>query len=149
MKPALIAIVSLVFSSSVAFVPVSPTLARSDDRLTVYELAEAVTGAPADILHGIACTESGEDDEAIGDQGRSHGRFQINETFRAERVRLYGKYDPHDATESAIIAGRIYMDNLARLGSEELAIAAHCQGVRGVRRNGPALWYVERVRGKG
>ena len=145
MKLAPVAVVALVLSSSAPFVQAPSVPARSDDRLSIYELAEAVTGAPADILHGIACAESNENDAAIGDQGRSLGRFQINEDFRAERVRLYGEYDPHDATEAAILTGRIYMANLARLGNEIDAVAAHRQGVTGVRRNGAALWYVERV----
>jgi len=145
MKLALVAAVALVLSSSAPFIPAPSMPSRFDDRLSIYELAEAVTGAPADILQGIACAESNENDAAIGDQGRSHGRFQINEDFREERVRLYGEYDPHDATEAAILAGRIYMANLAWLGNETDAIAAHRQGVTGVKRNGASLWYVERV----
>jgi len=145
MKLAPVAVVALVLSSSAPFVPAPSMLARSDDRLSIYELAEALTGAPAGILHGIARAESDEDDAAVGDQGRSRGRFQINEDFRAERVRLYGEYDPHDPGQAAILAGRIYMANLARLGNEADAIAAHRQGVTGVRRNGASMWYVERV----
>jgi len=147
MKLALVAIVALVLSSSTPFAPVQLERRHFDDRMSVYEVAEAVTGAPAEILHGIACAESNEDDGAIGDQGRSRGRFQINEDFREERVRLYGEYDPHDPGQAAILAGRIYMDNLARLGNEADAIAAHRQGATGVKRNGATLWYVERVRG--
>jgi hypothetical protein len=37
------------------------------------------------------------------------------------------------------------MANLARLGNEVDAVAAHRQGVNGVKRNGATLWYVERV----
>ena len=143
MKLASVAIVALVLSSSAPFV--QPERRHFDDRMTVYDVAEVLTGAPADILHGIACAESNENDAAIGDQGRSRGRFQINEDFREERVRLYGEYDPHDAGDAAILAGRIYMANLARLGNEIYAIAAHRQGAGGVRRNGATLWYVERV----
>jgi hypothetical protein len=143
MRAITVVFVALALSSSAPFV--QPERRHFDDRMTVYEVAEVLTGAPAGILHGIACAESDENDAAIGDQGRSRGRFQINEDFRAERVRLYGEYDPHDATEAAILAGRIYMANLARLGNEADAIAAHRQGVNGVKRNGAAMWYVERV----
>jgi len=143
MKIAAVAFMALSLSSSAPFV--QPERRHFDDRMTVYEVAEVLTGAPADILKGIACAESDENDAAIGDQGRSRGRFQINEDFRAERVRLYGEYDPHDATEAAILAGKIYMANLARLGNETDAIAAHRQGVNGVKRNGATMWYVERV----
>jgi hypothetical protein len=47
--------------------------------------------------------------------------------------------------DSAILTGRLYMDNLQRLVSPELAIAAHRQGVTGVLDNGADSWYIERV----
>lgn len=114
--------------------------------LDAYEVAEALTGAPAAILRGIARAESAERDDATGDGGESVGRFQLREVYRAERVAKWGEYDPRDPREAAIIAGRIYMEALAALGSEDLAIAAHRQGITGVRENGPTAWYIERVR---
>ena len=114
-------------------------------QMTPYAWAEAITGAPATILRATARTESGENDDAVGDGGISRGRFQINETFREWRVSRYGDYDPCDPYSAAVIAGRIYVDNLARLGDPELAIAAHRQGAGGVERNGATWWYVERV----
>jgi hypothetical protein len=57
----------------------------------------------------------------------------------------YGDYDPCEPYSAAVIAGRIYVDNLARLGDPTLVIAAHRQGADGVERNGPTRWYVERV----
>lgn len=80
---------------------------QREETFSIYELAEMVTGAPQDILRGIAFAESSERDTVIGDDGRSMGRFQINEDFHAERARLYGEYDPFDAMGAAIIAGRI------------------------------------------
>lgn|SRR5512142_507081 len=112
---------------------------------TIYEIAASVTGVPASILRGIAITESNEDDTAIGDDGISIGRFQINERFHTERERRWGKYDPHKALQAAILAGFIYMDNLAQLGSVELALCAYRQGITGVRRDGAKLWYAKRV----
>lgn len=113
---------------------------------TIYEIAEEITGAPSHILRGIAITESGEDDTAIGDDGISKGRMQLNESYHAERAKKYGEYDPFDPLESAIIAGYLYVDNLKRLGSSDLAIAAHRQGVNGVRRYGGSNWYIKRVK---
>jgi hypothetical protein len=38
------------------------------------------------------------------------------------------------------------MDNLVRLGDIDKAIAAHRQGVNGVRKYGASEWYVNRVK---
>jgi len=114
---------------------------------------------PAAILRAHARVESDEMDWAIGDGGRSHGRMQINETFRAERVRAWGEYDPHNCFDAVRIADRIWQENAKAFPSgptrgppetwarqrEDLTIAAYRQGVAGVLRNGPTMWYVERV----
>lgn len=113
---------------------------------TIYEIAEEITGAPAHILRGIALTESGENDTAIGDDGISKGRMQLNENYHAERAEKYGAYNPFDPLESVIIAGYLYMDNLKRFGDSDLAIAAHRQGVSGVREYGACDWYIKRVK---
>ena len=116
--------------------------------LTVFTLAELVTGAPAGILHGIAMVESDDSDSAIGDDGISIGRFQINERYHSMRARAWGEYDPHNPSEAAIIAGHIFMDNLKQLGSIDLALCAYRQGIGGVLKNGPGMWYAERVKAK-
>lgn len=151
MRLAIIALAALTLSSA-EFVelrddPPCVAIEREVKRpaMTPYAWAEAITGAPATILQATARTESGERDDAIGDGGVSRGRFQINETFREWRVDRYGDYDPHDPYGAAVIAGRIYVDNLARLRDPALAIAAHRQGAGGVEHNGPTRWYVERV----
>lgn len=132
MKPALLALLAVL----------SIPLAAQD----VYQAAQARTGAPASILRGIAITESDERDGAIGDDGISVGRFQLNELYHGERARKYGAYDPFDAAQAAYIAGRLLIDNYRALGSWDAAIAAHNQGREGVRRNGIGWGYVERVR---
>jgi hypothetical protein len=114
---------------------------------TIYEIAEEITGAPAHILRGIAIAESGENDTAIGDDGISKGRMQLNENYHAERAKKYGEYNPFNPLDSVVISGYIYMDNLKRLGNPDLAIAAHRQGVDGVRKYGATKWYINRVRG--
>ena len=113
--------------------------------MTPYEWGEAVTGTSAGTLKALAVVESDEDDSAIGDDGVSLGRFQINERFREWNVATFGEYDPTDPYSSAVIAGRLYQYNRARLGTHYRAIAAHRQGARGVKKNGPSHWYVERV----
>lgn len=140
-------VIALLISSSSVFPPIRWIPVENETEvLSVYEMAEIVTGAPADILRGIAITESNENDRAIGDDGISKGRMQINETFHNERAKKYGDYDPFSPLDAAIIAGYIFMENFSRLKDSDSAIAAHRQGVRGVRENGPADWYVKRVK---
>jgi len=114
--------------------------------LTIYEKAEKATGAPAKVLQAIAIVESDELDNAIGDEGKSRGRMQLNETFRAERVKKYGNYDPNDPEQSVKVSGFIFVENLQRLRSLDAAIAAHRQGVCGIRKHGITSWYVDRVK---
>ncbi len=101
---------------------------------------------PAAILRGIARAESDEIDSAIGDDGISIGRMQLNERFHAPRAAAWGEYDPRNPFDAIRIADHILQVNFRALGSWNLAIAAYRQGVDGVRRNGPARWYIERVR---
>ena len=114
--------------------------------LSVYEVAEIITGAPANILRAIAITESNENDDAVGDDGISRGRMQLNELYHDERVMKYGEYNPFNSLGSVVIAGFLFMDNLVRLGDIDKAIAAHRQGVNGVRKYGASEWYVNRVK---
>lgn len=118
----------------------------SADRLpTVYEVAVLGTIVPARLLRAIAIVESSERDHAVGDDGISIGRYQLNERFHAERAQRWGEYDPRDPLAAGIIAARILEDNYRRLGTWELAIAAYRQGVRGVREHGATAWYIDRV----
>jgi hypothetical protein len=109
-------------------------------------MAEVVTGAPSRILRAIARAESNESDEALGDDGVSVGRFQINERYHRERARLYGEYNPCIALEAARIAGGLYIDNLRELGTEDRAISAHRWGLSGERAHGLDQAYVSRVK---
>lgn len=115
-------------------------------RKTIYEVAEELTGAPAWILKGIAVTESNERYTAVGDDGKSKGMMQLNEAFHEERAKKYGEYDPFNPLESLIVSGKLYIDNLRILGSQDLAIAAHRQGIDGVRKYGASEWYVKKVK---
>jgi 8-oxo-dGTP pyrophosphatase MutT (NUDIX family) len=114
--------------------------------LDCFEYAESVTGFSAEILRGIAATESDFRTWAIGDEGASFGMFQLHSTWHSSRVEKWGKYDPVDPFESAVIAGWIMRENLDAFGGDlRLAIAAYKQGVTGVRNNGPIQWYVDSV----
>ncbi|GAB6276273.1 MAG: hypothetical protein SAMD01599839_08130 [Rectinema sp.] len=140
-------VIALFVRSSSMFPPIRWIPVENETEvLSVYELAEIVTGAPADILRGIAITESNENDRAIGDDGISKGRMQINETFHDERAKKYGDYDPFSPLDAAIIAGYIFVENYSRLKDSDSAIAAHRQGVDGVRKYGPTKWYIDRVK---
>lgn len=114
--------------------------------LTIYRIAAWITGCPEYILRGYAFTESTNDPFAIGDDGNSIGLCQLDERHHTERVALIGReYNPRCPLDSLIVACALYMHNLAILGTERAAIAAHRQGVHGVQRDGIGDWYVDRV----
>jgi hypothetical protein len=123
--------------------------ARAPENVSIYEVAEMITGAPAEILRGIAFAESS------GGRNMNHpdpldvGVFGLHESasYHQERTKKWGEYDASNPQQAAIIAGHLYRENLKLLGNSDLAIAAHMQGPTGVRRNGACTWYIARVRG--
>jgi hypothetical protein len=113
-----------------------------------FEYAESVTGFSAEILRGIAATESHFRSGVVGDGGMSYGMFQLHSRWHESRVEKWGEFDPVDPFESAVIAARIMRENLAAFdGNLRLAIAAYKQGIAGVRKNGTIQWYIESVLG--
>ena len=139
---------SAILCSGCGIAALTPVIVFDEPELTIYQIASALTGCPESILRGIAFAESTYNPDAIGDDGVSIGLCQINETFHAERARLYGEYNPWCPLDSLLIAGRLYMDNLKVLKSQRLAITAHKMGVTGAKR-GEVTWYVERVLTRG
>jgi hypothetical protein len=111
-----------------------------------FEYAESVTGFSAEILRGIAATESHFRVKAIGDDGMSFGMFQLHSRWYESRVEKWGEFDPADPFESAVVAGRIMQENLIAFnGDLRRAIAAYKQGITGVNRNGVTEWYVDAI----
>lgn len=112
----------------------------------LYTLMQKRTGVPNWLLYGIRMTESGGDNNAIGDDGISLGSMQINERYRPDRETLCGyKYDPFDIYDALYVAALILKQNSKSL-SGDLLIASYRQGVTGVKRNGnTSSWYVKRV----
>ena len=119
-----------------------------DPQLELYQRCVEGTIVPALILRAVARAESDELDHAVGDGGLSLGRFQLYEVYHSLRAAAWGEYDPHDPEQSGRIAARYLDDCYAEFGCWLLAIAAYRQGIAGVRRNGPTMWYVERVMGR-
>ena len=89
--------------------------------------------------------ESDETDSATGDDGAGIGRFQLNERFRAERVRLYGEYDPRDPRQAGRIAAQILQAHYARFGTWQLALTAYNAGAGYAIKRGIRWAYVNRV----
>jgi hypothetical protein len=111
-----------------------------------FEYAESVTGFSAEVLRGIAATESRFKVKAVGDGGMSFGMFQLHSRWHESRVEKWDDFDPTDSFESAVIAGRIMQENLVALnGDLRKAIAAYRQGVSGVLKRGVIQWYVDDV----
>jgi soluble lytic murein transglycosylase-like protein len=114
--------------------------------LDCFEYAESVTGFSAEILRGIAATESRFKAKAVGDDGMSFGMFQLHSRWYESRAEKWGEFDLTDPFESAVIAGRIMQENLIALnGDLRMAIAAYRQGVSGVLKRGVTQWYVDDV----
>ena len=143
---AVILTLSAILCSGCGIANLAPILVFDEPGLNIYQIASALTGCPERILRGIAFAESTYNPDAIGDDGVSIGLCQINETFHAERERLYWSYNPWCPLDSLLITGRLYADNLRVLKSERLAITAHKMGLNGARR-GEVTWYVDRVLG--
>ena len=122
---------------------------RCPERLSIYQVAELVTGAPSVILRGIDFAESSCGKRLKHSNPNDKGRFGLHESpaIRAERVAKWGEYNADNPGDAAIIAGHIYMEHFARFGDESLAIAAYHQGARGVMRYGADAEYIMRVRG--
>ena len=131
---------SLIAPLGSAFVKLAP------DR-SIYEIASMVTGCPVDIIKGFCFAESSMGANVNHPDPHDVGWFGLHEreSFHKERARRYGEYNAELPIDSAIIAGRLYVANLAALGCKEDAIAAHKQGRNGVKRDGRAQWYVNRV----
>jgi hypothetical protein len=111
-----------------------------------FEYAELVTGFSAEVLRGIAASESHFRVNAVGDGGMSLGMFQLHSRWHESRVEKWGVFDPTDPFESAVIAGRIMQENLTAFnGDMSLAIAAYRQGIWGVRKNGIIGGYAEEI----
>lgn len=144
MKLAAVILSALCISSAPYRAP-APIQAPTERALTLYESATVGTDIPPDLLRAIAIVESGEDDGAVGDGGKSRGRFQINERFRAERVRLYGDYDPHIPAQSSRVAAGILQAHFERFGNWPLALTAYNAGARYTRNNGRLPGYIGRI----
>lgn len=142
----LVAVVAL--TTSRPYAPHIPHIQKIPQRLTVYELAEITTGASSVVLRGMARAESDELDCAIGDDGHSVGRYQWHDAYLQWYKDTYGDFDPRDPLMSSVRAGQSLVANEATLGCLEMAIAAHRQGVQGVRDDGASEWYVRRVLGE-
>jgi hypothetical protein len=111
-----------------------------------FDYAKLITGFSAEILRGIAATESHFRTNAVGDGGMSFGMFQLHSRWHESRVEKWGDFDPTDPYESVVIAGRIMQENLIAFnGDLRMAIAAYKQGILGVRKRGVIQYYVDDV----
>ena len=116
---------------------------------------------PAQILAGLCFAESSIRGTVTGDDGISRGWFQFNRKYDRSRSERWGSFDPFSLLDSLRIADAQFQANYRALlmrerivdpstweiRREDMAIAAHRQGLQGVLRDGMGYWYVERVRG--
>lgn len=120
---------------------------RKFDRslFSIYEIAHIVTGAPIDVLKGLHYAESEFGANTNHKDPLDKGPFGLRAAFQKSRENRWGKLNPNDPLEAAIMAGYVYMADYKVLGDKDLAIAAYNQGVYGVKRDGPRLSYIKRV----
>jgi hypothetical protein len=125
----------------------APVVTFDEPELTIYEIAEAITGCPAELLVGFAFAESSNGRNLNHSNPSDRGWFGIHETksYHEERARLYGEYNADCPLDSAILTGKLFMTNLKLLGNVNDAICAHNQGPTGVKRDGRREWYLQRV----
>lgn len=145
-----LALAGLLVSSARALIVQEPKPVHEEPKpLPLYSACVEGTIVSPYLLRAIARAESDEIDAAVGDGGLSHGRFQLNERYHAERAAAWGEYDPHDPAQAGRIAAR-YLEAclLAFPGDIERAVCAYRQGIHGVKRDGATRWYFERVRGR-
>jgi len=122
-----------------------PLHAEQSRSFSIYDAAVLGTDIPAELFRALAMAESSERDSATGDDGASIGRYQINERFRAERVRLYGDYDPRDPRQAGRVAAQILQAHYERFHSWPLALTAYNAGAGYAARRGIRWAYVDRV----
>ncbi len=126
----------------VACLPLHADNCRS---FSIYDEAVLGTDIPAELFRALAMAESGERDSATGDDGASIGRFQLNERFRSERIRLYGEYDPRDPRQAGRVAAAILQAHYERFHSWPLALTAYNAGAGYAIKRGIRWAYVNRV----
>jgi hypothetical protein len=148
--PVALVLAVLASVSALYNLPIAPAVYSRDPILQGPAAAADKTGAPERNIAGIRFAESSGRPNPIHRDPHDRGAYGLHETpeYHAERERAYGSYDALDPWDAAYITGRLYIDHLRELGSEEAAIAAHKQGVAGVRAKGIEAWYVERVRAR-
>jgi hypothetical protein len=126
--------------------PLAPAAYSRDPILQGPEAAALKTGAPEATIRGFRFAESSGRPDPVHALPTVQGAYGLDQRWHAEREAKYGSFDELEPYGAAYVTARLYLDNLARLGNEDQAIAAHFQGVRGVRRDGVCAEYVERVR---
>lgn len=145
MKLVAVILSALCLSSALYREPIPESVEPAPRELTLYEAATLGTDIPPDLFRALAMAESDEMDSATGDDGASIGRFQLNETFRAERVRIYGEYDPRNPVQAARVAAGILQSYFERFGNWPLALTAYNGGPGYVLSKGRRMAYINRV----
>jgi len=115
----------------------------------VIESAALTAGVPPRILAGVAFAESSFREAPPHPDPLDRGMFGLHESpaIHAERAGKWGEYDALDVADAARIAALYLAECYRAYDDEDMAICAYRQGIAGVRRDGAALWYAERVRG--
>lgn len=124
------------------------SLPGGDKELTIYQIASYETGCPEWVIKGIRFAESSYGTNSAHPDPLDIGDFGLHElpSYHAERALKWGEYNPYCPLQSAIIAGRIIMENYQLTGDMDQSISAYRRGLTGTRRDGVNWVYVEKVK---
>lgn len=163
-----IPILFLFSSVSIYHPPSNNWTARNKDSVSIYEYGQILSGAPCEILHGLAFAESSCGRNIRHRDPMDIGWFGLHEDkdLRAERLWRYGEYDANNPSQAAVIAGKILMHNykyfigerrdaIRMLHAEAMreldnpmdqAISSYNQGINGYKNRGLNQKYIDTVK---
>jgi len=161
-------VIFLFSSVSIFHPPTNNWKAKNRDSISIYEYGQIRSGAPCEILRGLAFAESSGGKNITHTDPMDRGWFGLHEDrhLRAERIWRWGEYNPDDPCQAAVIAGHIIMRNykyfmgvrkacINQLHGEAMreldspmdqSISAYNQGIVGYHRRGLNSAYVDMVR---
>ena len=95
------------------------------------------------LVNAIAKVESGYSDEAVGDEGRAHGRYQLTRRYIKDVNTFYGAgytlKDAHDVTKATEIV-HLYLSYWGRKYTAKTGMLPTCEVLARIHNGGPRGW---------
>ena len=118
------------------------------EHVAAFLSAATAYGLPVEYLAAIPAVETSMGTDLAHRNPFDRGWFGLHERpeIHAERVRLFGEYDPDHVEDSARIAAGLLAMHYERFGDWDLAFTAYHRGAAWTARHGRDPWYLSRVR---